>query len=251
MKRIIRATIVAALVFGHGSFAGAADESEAKAILDKGIKALGGEAKFAGKALNWKSKGSINIGGNENEFVSEITVQGLDRFRGEFEGNFGGQSFKGVTVLNGDKGWRRFGDMGMEMDKDSIVNERRSVYLQVIPASLVPLKGNDFKIESAGEEKVGDAVAVGIKITGPEGKDFKLFFDKQSGLPVKQVATVLGFMGEEFTQETTFGSYKDYGGVKKSTKIESKRDGERFVTVEVTDFTLMEKVDPKTFAEPQ
>ena len=38
---------------------------------------------------------------------------------------------------------------------------------------------------------------------GPTRKDFKLFFDKESGLPVKLVATVVGFDGNEFTQETT------------------------------------------------
>ena len=53
-------------------------------------------------------------------------------------------------------------------------------------------------------------------------------FDKESGLPVKQVAKVLGFQGQEYTAETTFADYKDFDGIKKATKIEVKRDGETF-----------------------
>ena len=68
--------------------------------------------------------------------------------------------------------------------------------------------------------------AAGIKATGPDGKDFTLYFDKESGLPVKSVAKVVGFQGDEFTQETTYTDYKEFDGIKKATKAESKRDGE-------------------------
>ena len=156
-----------------------------------------------------------------------------------------------MTVLSGDKGWRKFGDTGMELDKDGVANEKRILYLQVIPVTLVPLKGKDFKVEAAGTEKVGDNPATVLKVTGPDGKDFKLYFDQKSGLPVKQVAKVIGFMGEEFTQETTFGGYKDFGGIKKATKVVSKRDGQKFLSQEVTEFKVLDKVDPKTFAEPK
>ena len=71
---------------------------------------------------------------------SEATVQGLDHFRSEFEGEFSGNKVKGVTVLNGDKGWRKFGDMVMELDNDAVANEKRTVYLMVVPTTLVPLK---------------------------------------------------------------------------------------------------------------
>jgi hypothetical protein len=114
-----------------------------------------------------------------------------------------------------------------------------------------PLKGKGFKVEAAGTEKVGDKPAAVLKVTGPDGKDFKIYFDQESGLPVKQVAKVIGFMGEEFTQETSYAGYKDFGGIKKATKVEGKRDGEKFIEQEITDFKPVEKVDPKTFTEPK
>jgi hypothetical protein len=156
-----------------------------------------------------------------------------------------------VVVVNGDKGWRKFGDNKMDLDGDALANEKRQVYLQVVPSLLVPLKGKGFKLESASEEKVGDKPAAVIKVTGPEGKDFTLYFDKESGLPVKLVAKVIGFGGEEFTQETTYKDYKDFDGIKKATKANSKRDGEDFVKSEVTEFKVLDKVDAKTFSEPE
>jgi hypothetical protein len=251
MKRFLGAMLVAALACALGGSA-QADDKDVQSILDKAIKALGGEQKLAKiKAATWKTKGKISFGGTDNPITTESTVEGLDHFRGDFEGEFMGNTIKGVTVLAGDKGWRDFAGMKMDMDKDAVANEKRVVYLQMIPITIVPLKGKGFKVAAAGEEKVNGKPAVGIKVTGPDGKDFTLYFDKESGLPVKQVAKVLGFMGEEFTQETTYGNYKDMAGIKKATKIEAKRDGEKFQELEITEFKVLDKVDPKTFAEPK
>ena len=106
-------------------------------------------------------------------------------------------------------------------------------------------------MEAIGEEKVAGKPAVGIKATGPDGKEFKLYFDKESGLPVKLVAKVASFMGDEVTQETTFSDYKEMGGIQKATKVQAKRDGEKFLDEQVTDFKILDHVDPKTFSEPQ
>jgi hypothetical protein len=58
-------------------------------------------------------------------------------------------------------------------------------------------------------------------------------------------------MGTEFTQETILDGYKDFDGIKKATKTESKRNGEKFLEAEVTEFQVLDKVDPKTFAKPE
>src|SRR5262249_50059194 len=173
MKRFIGLALGMALVSGLGGPARAADDKDPNAILDKAIKALGGEEKLSKvHAATWKSKGKIYFGGNENEFTSTTTVQGLNHMRGEFQGEFGGNKVMGVTVIAGDKGWRKFGDMNMELDKDALANEKRNIYLLVMPAIPLPLKGGQFKTEAAGEEKVGDKPAVAIKVTAPDGKDF-------------------------------------------------------------------------------
>ena len=75
----------------------------------------------------------------------------------------------------------------------------------MVSSLVIFAKGKGFKIEAAGEEKVGDKPAAVVKVTGPDSKDFKLFFDKESGLPVKLVATVARIRRrDEFTQESTY-----------------------------------------------
>ncbi|SRR5579883_1728346 len=247
MKRLLGTVLVIVVGSGLGRPA-RADEKDPTAILDAAIKALGGEEKLKkAEAMTWKGKGTITFNDNERNIQLQATVQGLDHYRGEIESD----EFHGVTVLSGNKGWRKFGDNANEMDEDAVANTKRTVYLQVIPATLVALKGKDFKLEVAGEEKVGDKPAAGIKVTPPDGKPFTLYFDKESGLPVKLVARVVGFRGDEYTQETTYKDYKDLDGIKKATKIESKRDGEKFREEEITEFKILDKVDPKTFAEPE
>ena len=88
-------------------------------------------------------------------------------------------------------------------------------------------------------------------MTAPDGKDFTLYFDKETGLPAKLVAKVSGFQGDEFTMETTFKDYKEFDGIKKATKTESKRDGQDFVKSEISEFKVLDKVDPKIFSEPE
>ena len=250
MKRFSVAALLAVIAAAPVS-PSRADEQEAKAVLDKAIKAIGGEEVLGkAKVITWKIKGTITFGDNDNKFTGRTTVQGLDRSRAKFEGEFNGNPVKGVTVVDGDKGWRKFGDDTMELDEDQVAREKRNLYLQLVPVLLVPLKGPGFKVESAADEKVGDRPASVLKVTGPDGKDFMISFDKESGRPIKTVATVPGFQGEDFTQESTFADYKDFGGLKKATKLESKRDGERFLEAEIDEFKVLETAEPETFAEP-
>ena len=62
-----------------------------------------------------------------------------------FEGDFGGNQVKGHAVLNGEKGWRKFGDQSMDMDPDAVKNEKRNVYLMVVPATILPLKSKELQ----------------------------------------------------------------------------------------------------------
>jgi hypothetical protein len=246
------AAVIAALLLTGATPARADDAGDATAILDKAIKALGGEEKVNKvlAAAAWKGKGTITFMGVDNPITTQSTIQGFDRVRQEFEGDFGGNTFKGVTILAGDKGWRDFGGELSALDKESLANEKRTAYLALIPITVLPLKGKEFKVATIGEESSGGKPSVGIKATGPDGKEFKLYFDKETSLPVKMVAKVAGFMGDEFTQETTFSDYQEMAGIKKATKIQSKRDGEAFITQQITEFKLLETVDPKTFSAP-
>src|SRR5262245_31135261 len=89
-----------------------------------------------------------------------------------------------------------------------------------------------------------------LKVTGPDGNDFHLSFDQESGLLLSMDVTVR-FQGRKVSQLTTFGEYKDFDGIKKATRIERKRDGEKILEQEILEFKILEKVPTETFAEPR
>jgi hypothetical protein len=251
MKRVF-ASVFVLFLSSPGSFAVGADEPTPSAIVDKGIKALGGEEKLKkAVAMSWKTKGLMSIQGNDIDFSSQAMAQGIDKIKSELELDFNGNAMKATVVMSGDKGWRRFGDNTMEMDNDAIANEKHSLAMQLIPVTLLALKGKDFKLASVPEQKVADKPALGVKITEPSGKEFTLFFDKESGLPVKSVGKIVGWQGEENEVETTYANYKEFDGIKKATKVKSKRDGEPFMESEISDFKVLDKAPAETFVEPK
>jgi hypothetical protein len=251
MTRFQSAILATSLVFGLGQWT-KADDQEAKAVIEKAINALGGAQKLdAAKTATWKSNGKITIEDNDNKFTSKVTAQGINHFRQEFEADFNGNPIKGITVLDGDKAWRKFGEDTNKIEDEALANEKRVVYLQIVAQMPTYLNEKGFKVESVKDENVDGKPAAVLKVTGPEGKDFQLFFDKQSGLPVRFTATVNDFQGEEYKHETTFSNYKDFDGLKRATKSETKRNGKKFIDVELTEFKVVDKLDPKAFAAPK
>ena len=215
MERFLVALLVTVTVSGPGRTA-SADDADVTVILDKAMKALGGEDSLGKiKGATWKARGKITLGDHkEQEFTGQTTTQGLDRFRSELEVAYlDGTKLKFLSVLNGDKAWHMVGDMALYPDA-AVARQKRTVYLAVIPVTLAPVKGPGFKVQAAGEEKVGGRPAVVLKVTCPDGKDITISFDKESGLPVKAVGKVFTLDGREVTQETTYGDYKDFGGIK-------------------------------------
>ncbi|CAN5567089.1 hypothetical protein BH10PLA2_BH10PLA2_26030 [soil metagenome] len=248
--RLVQGMIASLIVAVGCSFARADDG--APAILDKAIKALGGEEALSKvKASSMKAKGTINVMGNDNPFSIVVMVQGLDHSKQEVDAEFGGMKIKFVSILAGNKGWRSFAGMTMELEGDALNEAKRAQYLQLMTMNPTVLKGKGFKVATAPSEKVGGKTALGLKVTGPDGKTCMMYVDEATGLPVRMVAKVKDFQGEEFTQSSTFSDYKDFQGIKKATKIESTRDGDKFQMMEVTEFKILDSVDPKTFAEPK
>jgi len=243
--RWIRRVVVAILPFVATCVPARGDDPKVTTILDKAIIALGGEEKLAKiTAFKWVGTVTFNVNGDERTNDVEFTVDGLDHLRREWGRN--------LMVVAGDKAWQKRGDSFRELMADAVAREKRNIYLQVIPVTLVPLKGKGYTCEAAGEEKVGEKPAVLVKVTAPDGKDFTLFFDKETGLPVKEVAQLEIPGGREVTTETTFADYKDFGGIKKATKIAFKSSGfGNGGSQVISAFKVLEKVPDETFAEPK
>jgi hypothetical protein len=239
MKRMLTCAVVAILSLGAPVRA-----DDANAIIEKAVKALGGREKLEKvHAAEAKTKGTLNFGGNETPLTAHAISQGVDHYALDFEGKFGGGEIKGATVIAGNKGWRKLGEEVSALDERTLKAEKRNLYIQLAAGNPTLLNRHGFKVIKADDGTITAA--------GPDGKEFTIHFDKETGLPTKLVATVMGFNGEEVKQETTYSDYKDFGGIKRATKTDSKRDGEPFLKQELLEFKVLDKVDPKTFEEPK
>ena len=155
MRWLFGAAMLSVLVVGVGNKARGDDAQDATAIIDKAVKALGGEEKLGKvKAVHWKADAKFHFGDNDGEGKIEVTAQSPDHVRRVFEGEFGGNQVRGVTVLAGDRGWRNFGDNKNEMDNAAVANEKRSLYLSAVAAKVLQLKTKPFKVTVGGRTKM-------------------------------------------------------------------------------------------------
>jgi hypothetical protein len=120
MRSIFRVslTMCAAVIFS--TLVRADDEADAKALLDKAIKARGGAdtlSKF--KASTVKMKGKYYGMGDGIDFTLERSSQFPDRSRVEISGEANGQKFSFTQILQGDKGWNASEGASQELSKDS------------------------------------------------------------------------------------------------------------------------------------
>lgn len=254
MRRFQRAFCLAVILVAPLSTATADDQAVA-AIVDKAVKALGGADRLSKiESVTWKFKGYMNMlfqGPEHFKYTGELTIAGLDRSRSEIVMlDPGGDNHSIISILNGDKAWLTWGDRAAKATQHA-AGLKRNLYFALIPVTLAPLKDPRFKVEVAGDEKVGGRLAVILKVTCPDGEILKVSFDKENGLPVKAVGKAILLddpdMNLDANQEMIFSDYKDFGGVKTAARIDFKSKGFNR-RLEVIEFKVLEKVDPSSFA---
>lgn len=222
-----------------------ADDADVQKIVDKAIKAKGGEANLAKyKAATWKGKGTFYGGGDGAPYTGEWFIHIPGQFKMDIKDVF-------VLVVNGDQGWAVEGGTPRELTKDELAEQKENMYAAWVMHHL-PLKQQGFTVTAAGEENVSGRPAVGIKVAHAGHRDITLYFDKETGLAAKAAFKVKAReQGDtEVLQETIFSDYKDVGGIKMATKEVIKRDGKNFVDGESYDVKLLDKLDDKVFSKP-
>jgi hypothetical protein len=252
MQKLTYGLLAITLVLVSGAWLRADDKAtDAKAIINKAIKATGGEEQLAKyKAVTWKGKGKINLMGTEIEFTIQAAAQPPKQSRGQSEADFNGMKFERLQVVNGDKGWISMMGNTEEMSEDQLATAKEELYAGWV-ATLEPLKDPAFKLTPLGESKVADQPAVGLKVSRQDHKDINLYFDKDKGLLVKLQRRAKDMMGQEVDQETFYSDYKESNGLQHARKQKTKRDGSDFLAIDITEFKPVEKLDDSTFAKPQ
>jgi hypothetical protein len=226
------------------------DQADAKAAIDKALKAMGGAEKVAKfKAGTWKAKATGEAGGNTITLTTEGTWQGLAKIRLDAEVEVGGKTEKALFVINGDKGWMKSKDTVRDAPEGELPMIKEAFYALRLPHLLPGLKDKAFKLSSLGEAKVNDKAAIGVTVAHKDHKDVSLFFDKETGLPVKSEVRLIEPNDKEITIEYFYSDFREADGVKHPMKITVKAGGKEIV-VEISEIKSKDKVDDSEFAMP-
>jgi hypothetical protein len=222
--------------------------TEAKAAVEKAIKARGG--KF--DAMTWKEAGKFTAMGFALPYTAEWAFQAPDKYRFTSTIDFGGAKSTNVVVVNGEKAWASEGGKAEELTGEKLIQTRNEAY-QLWVMSLTPLVGDKgFTLATAKGKDVGGKPTVAVKVTRDKQPAVTLYFDKESGLLVKRDTTVKDELQKwkEVLDEAYLSDYKEVGGAKVFTKLRVVRDGKPMIDATLSDQKASEKLDAKLFEKP-
>lgn len=244
------ALLASGLVLTAAVTARAGDDA-ARALIDRAVKAHGGEANLAKwPAVTARIKGTFHGLGAAIPVTGEFAAQGPDRSKFAIEGQVDGQAFRLIQVLDGKRGWSKTdNDATEELSKEDLARAREEAYADWV-ATLVPLKDKKFTLAPLGEIAVHKRPALGVTVSSKGRRDVNLYFDKESGLLVKTECRVEDDNGQEVTEETLLGDYKEVQGTKQAMKLTIRRDGNLYLECEITECRLEERLDASVFAKP-
>jgi hypothetical protein len=246
--RLCAVPLAAATLFV--GLAGAQDgQKEARAILEKAIKAHGGEAHLTKrKAATLKTKGHIEVMGGF-DFTQELRYQLPDKFRDDVEFEIMGMQIRSSTIYNGGKASLQVNDNKVDLAK--LADEVKEGLALLQAGRLVPLRDKAYSLSVVGDSDVNGKPAVGVRISKDGQRDVTLYFDKKTSLITKMERRAIDLMNEqEITEERIITEYRKVDGVPQPMKMIVNRDGKKFAEAEIVEMREHEKLDDSEFKLP-
>jgi hypothetical protein len=231
--------------------ASADDHADARAILDAGIKAQGGEAILSRfTAVHSKTKGNWHDGGEKTPVSYESFFDGSDKSRIlSFDED---NKLTSIEVINGKEGWEKDDDQVTEtLSGVKLDSRRENVYVNWV-SQLFPLKEKEFHLSVLDEINVKGRSAVGILVKHEKHEPVKLYFDKESHLFVKLQHKFKNVDdGKEYDEECFVSDYRSVQETKQPFKVEVLWNKEMIFDVVVTETKMYDKpLDEKLFLKP-
>lgn len=234
----------------------ASADDKAEAVVKKGIDAHGGADNLNKyRAGRFKMKGDLHVMGLDLEITGTLAYSLPDRYRMDIDTEVMGQKVSINQTVKGDKVKSTITVAGMTMNApggDAEIDELKLAAAMQEAEQLTPLLDKKkFTIKAGDEEEVNGRKASIVVVTPATiKKEFKLYFDKDSGLIVKTAHRGLG-PGDggtvEVLEETYVSDYKKVNGVQVPMKMEVKHDDKKFMAITLSDYELVEKIDDKEF----
>ena len=222
-------------------------QEPARAVIEKGISALGGDEQIE-RVKAWQTRGRGKIGAGGLAFAQETTHQLPNRFKEVVHLETLGYTV--TTVWDGENGWVNANGDVKKLEDKVLAEVREALHMSQV-LRLVPLRDKAVTLSLLNEIQVDGRPAVGVKVTSPGRRDIRLFFDKANGQPVKLERQAFDAASKkEVLEERFLGAYKDFEGRKWPTKVTIRRDGKPFMETELIEVKVLPQVEANVFAKP-
>jgi hypothetical protein len=229
------------------------DAADARALIERAIKARGDKPGATPAVTTWKEKIALDALGQPLDLDTEWTVQVPDKLRAQINVAVQGQTIDLTVILNGEKMWFLVNGQLQEGDATHLA-EMLTEMNRMWATSLAPLlAGDEFQLATAKEKVVNGKPAAGVAVRNGKRPVVTLYFDKETGLLVKREATVKDQSADDkdVLEEIVVSDYKEADGRKYHTRVVVTRDGKPFYRSEVSMPKVVKKPDPKLFDKPE
>ena len=252
MRAILTASAVFAVLLCSRSAVHADDQADAKAIIEKATKAIGGGDEISKvHAVAISIKGKFHRFGDGVDYTGTIEFQAPDKQRVEIAMEVMNMKFTFKQIVNKDKGWKALNDDVTELDKEAIEELLEQRFANGV-AQLNPAVLKDAKLAPLGEITIDKKKAVGVRVESKGHRDVALFFDKETHLLLKSETRGkdIDAGGGEYAEEKFYSDYKQVGKLNIPHKVKFLRDGKPFLDSETTDYKVVDKIDDGQFKKP-
>lgn len=247
--RMLPLLVLAGWLGGGGSLAA---QEDVRAVIARGIVALGGEERLARlPAEQVRLKGTIFLQGKPVSFTADMAVQLPALYRSSLQYELDGKAGTLVQVLNGQQGWLSVNGQVQALDDTLLAEARETLYANRLRRLVPLLRDPNLTLTPLGASKLGNGVVVGVKVSAQGHRDVSLFFDPGSGALVKtERAVLLAGQQKEVVQAELFADFRLVQGIRRPTRMTVLHDGHKFMEGELIEVRELDKLDPTLFAKP-
>jgi hypothetical protein len=222
-------------------------------VVQKAIDAHGGkDALNKAKIARTTAKGTMNLSGQKIDYATTAVHALPDKYKLETTGELAKLKLVTTQILNGKKTKIRATLAGAEQPLPEKAKDETIQAALVQEASLLTplLETKKYTMKADKDADVNGSPATVIIVTGNGLKELKLYFDKKTNQLVKMQRKGLtpGMTGVvEVDEETFLSEYKEFDKAKLPSKVVVMHDKKEFLTMTVTEWKFLEKVDNSEF----
>lgn len=230
-----------------------AQNPEAKAIIDRAIKAVGGAEKIASfPAGKVKASGKFFMGPQTVEFKQESSHQLPDMIRERSEFTQDGKKVIVEMLYDGSIPVILMDGKPVEANKLAAYKKSMSQSVHLMNVSrFITLSDPKYKLSVLEERQIEGKNCQGVKVDADGQEPIKIYFDKATGLPVSMELNKFDPNKEtSVLEERRLVEFMDVNGIKVAKKAKLLQNGNVQVELTVNEVEYVKSLDKTIFKKP-